>query len=160
ALRKGSVVVPLVAERDADRRICLEHLNYRDVSDPGPYAAAVDRVVADLLAGPVARCRRGSPRRASPFRRISARARARSPRRGRSSPATAPNAAWAWTDGRARLDRPRTGALPRSGRSGGIPERYHLADDRSGQRRAAGAAPGGWLLSGRLARRVRDAHER
>src|SRR5262249_51505124 len=53
ALRKGSVVVPLVAERDADRRICLEHLNYRDVSDPGPYAAAVDRVVADLLAGPV-----------------------------------------------------------------------------------------------------------
>jgi len=46
--------VPLLAERDADRRICLEHLNYRDVSDPGSSGAAVDRIVADLLAGPVA----------------------------------------------------------------------------------------------------------
>ena len=46
--------MPLLAEHDADRRICLEHLNYRDVSDPGSSGAAVDRIVADLLAGPVA----------------------------------------------------------------------------------------------------------
>ena len=53
ALRKGKLVVPLLAQRDADRPLYLEHLNYRDLSDPSNYEAGLERILADVASGRV-----------------------------------------------------------------------------------------------------------
>jgi hypothetical protein len=54
ALRKSKRVVPLLAEPNADRPLYLEHVNYRDLSDPTNYEACFDRILLDLAAEGVA----------------------------------------------------------------------------------------------------------
>jgi hypothetical protein len=53
ALRKGKRVIPLLADKNADRPLHLEHLNYRDFSDPRCYPAALETVLSDLTQGSV-----------------------------------------------------------------------------------------------------------
>jgi hypothetical protein len=49
ALRKGKPVVPLLAQRDADRPLYLEYLNYRDLSDPSTYEAVLSPLSTEWL---------------------------------------------------------------------------------------------------------------
>lgn len=53
ALRRGKPVVPLLSQRDADRPLYLEHLNYRDFSDPSKYEANIERLLADIASAQV-----------------------------------------------------------------------------------------------------------
>lgn len=54
ALRKSKRVVPLLADKNADRQLHLEHLNYRDFSDPTHYQSALATLLSDISAGTVA----------------------------------------------------------------------------------------------------------
>src|SRR5215470_3663347 len=51
ALRRGKRVIPVYAQAYADRPLHLEHLSYRDLSDPARYAEMFQMLVSDMSAG-------------------------------------------------------------------------------------------------------------
>ena len=153
--------MPLLADRDADRPIYLEHLNYRGTCpDPDRYSAAVDRIVEDLAAGPVARLPEVFSRTRVtvpplPPHFVSREGALAAPRQIVTGDRAERLVGLHGMGGLAKPSSHRRSATIRSFRqhSG----RHHLADDRSRRRRAAGAAAGGRPLPGRLAQRVHDA---
>jgi hypothetical protein len=48
ALRKGKRVVPLLSERNSERPLYFEHLNYRDFSDRARFAESFQTLLADI----------------------------------------------------------------------------------------------------------------
>ncbi len=53
ALRLGKRVIPLLVQPNADRPVYLEHLNYRDFSDPARYRDALDALLSEIASGEV-----------------------------------------------------------------------------------------------------------
>lgn len=51
ALRKGKRVIPLLVQREAERPLHLEHLNYRDFAT-GTYDAALAALLSDITSAP------------------------------------------------------------------------------------------------------------
>src|ERR1700683_472273 len=51
ALRKGKIVIPLLLQRDADRPLELEHLNYQDFTTPQRYAESFGALRAAIEGG-------------------------------------------------------------------------------------------------------------
>ncbi|MEK7753366.1 MAG: toll/interleukin-1 receptor domain-containing protein [Acidobacteriota bacterium] len=55
ALRKGKRLIPVLAAPGADRPLHLEARQYRDLTDPGCYAARFQELVADIRGGVTAK---------------------------------------------------------------------------------------------------------
>jgi hypothetical protein len=51
ALRKGKRVVPLLSDRNSERPLYFEHLNYRDFSDPARFRESFQTLLADIKGG-------------------------------------------------------------------------------------------------------------